>query len=472
VPEPIHVRGLSLRGRLARRFPAGSATGDFLRRGGGRALDVADALATPLTASAGALAFARAWRHGRIGIGNRAFGRRIVMLVVSSLRVDPRVRASAQVLAKAGYEIVVIWPDADPSAPMPAWGDGVRFEPLPARAARFASRYPGILGAEMLRAALRHRPFAFHAHDLNTMPVALIAGRQTGAHVVCDHHEWSAENVAWSRLQGRYTGLPAHARVTNRRLEQLAFRHASAQITVCQPIADEMEQRYVTSTGSASQTMHVIRNIPAISTDGVRTHPNLRTSLALSEAQTLILYQGGVGPTRGLEPVIEALGAAPTCALAIRGPGLEAFAAAYNEIARRVGAANQLHLLPPVPSAEVVAACHGADAGLYTVANLSRSFAYALPNKIFEYLAAGLPVLTADYPEVRRLVVGSGVGAAFAPADPASIASAMRAICDPATRAIMRSRLPALLTTLDPGAEWAKLVALYEALPRTGLRGS
>ena len=223
-----------------------------------------------------------------------------------------------------------------------------------------------------------------------------------------------------------------------------------------------MEARY----GAVRGPVHVIRNIPTLSTGKARPHPNLRTSLGVPDDRTLILYQGGVGPTRGLEPVIEALGAAPGCVLAIRGPGIEAFAGPYNEIARRAGAADRLHLLPPVPSDEVVAACNGTDAGLYTVANLSRSFAWALPNKIFEYLAAGLPVLTADYPVARQLVVEAGVGSAFAPADPASIAAAMREICDPRSRAAMRSRLPALLATLDPQVEWAKLVTLYEVLPR------
>ena len=128
----------------------------------------------------------------------------------------------------------------------------------------------------------------------------------------------------------------------------------------------------------------MIRNIPIAGRGPSVSYPDLRIVLGVQPHETLILYQGGVGRTRGLEPVIEALGLAPTCRLAIRGPAIERFADCYRDIAARAGAGDRLHLLPPVRSAGVVAACNGADAGLYTVTALCKSFTHALPNKVFE----------------------------------------------------------------------------------------
>ena len=80
---------------------------------------------------------------------------------------------------------------------------------------------------------------------------------------------------------------------------------------------------------------------------------------------------------------------------------------------------------PPVPSKDVVAAARGADAGIWTFPALCRNFTFALPNKIFEYLAADLPVLVAHYPEAKRLVLESEVGLTFDPYDPHSIAESI-----------------------------------------------
>src|SRR6202035_5416415 len=88
----------------------------------------------------------------------------------------------------------------------------------------------------------------------------------------------------------------------------------------------------------------------------------------------------------------------------------------------------------------------------------------ALPNKVFEYLTAGLPVLTADYPEVRKLVVENRVGLAFPPTEPVDIAKTIRDMMASGQNKEMSSRIPALLAKLDAGREWQKLVDIYRGL--------
>ena len=123
----------------------------------------------------------------------------------------------------------------------------------------------------------------------------------------------------------------------------------------------------------------------------------------------------------------------------------------------------------PVPSGDVVAAARGADAGIWTLPALCRNFTYALPNKIFEYVASGLPVLAAHYPEAKRLIADHDVGLTFDPYDPRSIAAAInQLIDDPALATRFRTNTSAALQRLDASAEWQKLVALYDDLPRTG----
>ena len=212
--------------------------------------------------------------------------------------------------------------------------------------------------------------------------------------------------------------------------------------------------------------MQLVRNIPSHAEVVPVNSGNLRQHLAIADEQVLILYQGGLGPSRALETLIEALPHAPQTTLVIRGPGMEHFSHAYATLARDLGVSDRLHLLPPVASQDVVAAAQGADLGIYTVAALCKSFTYALPNKVFEYLAAGLPVLTADYPEVRKLLVEGGVGLGFDAADALSIAAAMRRAGDPVLREKLKAAIPGLLAAHQADAEWQKLVTLYNALPR------
>jgi glycosyltransferase involved in cell wall biosynthesis len=96
----------------------------------------------------------------------------------------------------------------------------------------------------------------------------------------------------------------------------------------------------------------------------------------------------------------------------------------------------------------------------------------ALPNKIFEYLAAGVPVLSANYPEARRIVEQNSVGLIFDPYDPVSIAGAIKQLmADSSLRQSFRENASIALANLDADAEWQKLVKIYDALPVTAGQG-
>ena len=183
----------------------------------------------------------------------------------------------------------------------------------------------------------------------------------------------------------------------------------------------------------------------------------------------VVLWQGGTGPTRLLEPVIEALAHYDRFTLVIRGPSLDMFGDEYRALATRLNCSDRLILSPPVPSDDVVAAANGADCGVWTLPNLCKNFSYALPNKVFEYMFSGVPILAADYPEVRRLVNGHQIGVLFDPYDPQSIAAGIRRLNEESGLADgIRRRIPAAAADYDPDREWGKLVTLYTTLADKG----
>lgn len=409
------------------------------------------------------------------GIGAAAAGRAVLMLVVSDLRIDPRVEREARALAAAGYSVTVICPDPTLGAETDLaidWGRDVSIRFIEGVASQYLLARPGFEGGLMFDAAMvaarETAVLAVHAHDLNTCLVGLAVAHQTGAHLVADFHEWTSENVHWDNNSDGWAPYPPGWKDELQALEARILREASEVVTVCDSIADALAEEL-----GGGRRPKVIRNVPALSSAPSRDYPPMKAQLGLSEDRFVLLWQGGTGPTRLIEPIIEALEFAPRCVFVIRGPSLDVFGPNYRAIAERVGAADRLVLLQPVPSRDVVAAARGADAGIWTLPRLCRNFTYALPNKIFEYMASGLALLVADYPEARRMVESHGAGLTFDPYDPRSIAAAINRLIDEPERAErFRGNTAKALVSLNADREWQKLVALYDALPRIEQHGN
>jgi glycosyltransferase involved in cell wall biosynthesis len=391
--------------------------------------------------------------------------RLIVMLVVSDLRHDPRVEREARALADGGFSVKVLFPDYFSGAGGVTldWGRNVEFKPLPANDHLFIYEFPWLLGDALLQAALRERPFAYHCHDLTVGLIGLAAARTTGALCICDFHEWYSENVSWNIRKEAWVPHSGLKRWVYRSAEKLLLRRADAVITVCQSIAGEMRAEL----NPKGEAITVVRNIPQLFVPYAKSY-DIRKEAHVPDDVFLVLWQGGVGPSRMIEPVIEAMAYAPKAVLVIRGPGIDRFAEEYRALADRLGCAARVVCLPPVPSADVVAAARGADAGVWTLPDLCKNFRYALPNKVFEYMASGLPLLCANYPEVRELIDTHHVGLCFDPYDPRSIAEQInRLAADRELATSFRNNTRDALASMDAEREWRKVVDLYERLGKS-----
>lgn len=391
--------------------------------------------------------------------------KKVAMLATSNLRIDPRIEREARALAERGFEVVVICPDiASPpllDGPPLDWGPGVTFDILPANDINFMGWPPYFYSPAMIAATVAHQPFAIHANDLWTAFIGLEAGRQSGAYCVADFHEWSSENVSWNPATEQWCAHDEAMAAAFRELEVLTLRHAAFTITVNDTIARELEKLGGLDEGAVK----VVRNIPKLDAVPTRQYRPLKEELGLSSDKFVVLYQGGTGPSRLLEPIIASLAYAREAYLVIRGPSLDMFGKDYRTLAEAIGVSNRVILQDPVPSRDVVAAAKGADLGIWSLPDISKNFRYALPNKVFEYLAAGLPIAVADYPEPRTIVEAHDCGVTFDPYDPQSIGDAInRMQTDPVRR--MRCALNAskALKEIDADAEWNRYADLYEEL--------
>ena len=214
----------------------------------------------------------------------------------------------------------------------------------------------------------------------------------------------------------------------------------------------------------------VVYNTPARWAPVPEPPDKLRRAAGLPSGTPIALYHGAFSAHRGLEELAEAM----------LEPGMEAVHTVYlgygslehtlRELAADPRYQGRLHVLKAVSPDELPGWVTTADVGVMAIQASTLNHRLSSPNKLFESIATGLPVVVSDFVEMRRIVLDDPdgpLGAVCDPADPASIAAAIRSILDlgPAGRADLRRRcLRAAHDRWNWQTESAKLVGLFDSL--------
>lgn len=380
----------------------------------------------------------------------------VVMLVRNPYTHDTRVEKEARALREAGYRVTVV-ADAAPGLPGRESRDGVRV----LRVDQPLRRFPGIrflaTTAARILTLLRTDADVFHAHDTNALEAVGVAALRRGVPYVYDSHElWLGRSN-----RGRRHLYFALSNVYYAMVERFFIPRAAAHITVSPPIARWLEKRY------GLERVELVGNFPERPDAPVqpRTVRDLPGGERIPPAAPIVLYLGGLLEGRGLEPLIEALVSLPGVHLVTLGSG--ALRPVLEALAKRLGVDDRVHLLDPVPSDDVVAYSMSATVGVSANGLTCLSYELSLPNKLFQYMAAGIPVVAADYPQFREVVIDHGAGLLADTTDPTSLAQAIgEIIAEPERAAEMGRRgRAAVLETYHWDRAGDALRAIYRSLP-------
>jgi glycogen synthase len=320
---------------------------------------------------------------------------RLLMLTAGDPASDPRARRAAAAARSAGYDVVSVGGSSGPAR--------VR---VPSRAARGFGRALRLARTTLAlrRAGLRAGSFdVVHAHDFATLPAGrLLASR--GARLVYDAHEIYADQEP---------DAPRLDRALVRLLEGPLARRADAVLTVSEPIADELH----TTLRLAAKPL-VVLSCPA----RIDIEPAPR-----GEGPLLALYQGAMGPGRRLEDLVVAARHAEGVRLTARVPG----APDLDGVKRA----------EPVEPDELVEAAASFHVGLVINRPVTRNDELVLPNKLFEYLMAGLAVVVPRLPGLAPLVEREKVGLTYEAGRPEQLGAILTELArDPMSLADMRAR--------------------------------
>jgi glycosyltransferase involved in cell wall biosynthesis len=255
-----------------------------------------------------------------------------------------------------------------------------------------------------------------HAMAYMGIPIGLDLGRRDGAAVVYDARDIyvDAANVA---------RLPGPARRVFLAVERRWARRASRVATVNEPYAEVMERRFGVARPLIVMNCSYRRDLPAVP-------PRLfHERLGLDQGVRVVLYQGGFSRDRGIEQLIEALPSLPSdTILALLGYG-----SLQDELERRAtepALAGRLFVLAAVSPDELLDWVGSADVVAMPIQPSTLNHRLTTPNKLFEAMAAGVPVVASDLPGMAGIVRETGCGVLCDPTSPAAIAAAIRSILD------------------------------------------
>jgi glycosyltransferase involved in cell wall biosynthesis len=376
------------------------------------------------------------------------------MLVRNQFTHDSRVEKEARTLIAAGYRVTVV-ADAGVGLPSRERRDGIDVR----RVGRRLGDVPGLRflvhEARLARALRALRPDILHAHDSNALIAVGWAARSLGVPFVYDAHDlWLGRpRRERSRL---YFALN---QLLYRVVERVLVPRAAATLTVSEPIARHLRRRY------RLLRVHLVPNYPE--PDSGAERGDLRSLVgggSIGNRGAVVLYLGGLMAGRGLEGLVDAIGLARSSDLVLLGDG--PLAADLLRRAAASGAADRVHLLAPVAPELVTAYAASADVGVSPIVPSSLNYRYSLPNKLFQYMAAGLPVVASDLPQVREVVDGARCGLVVDTTRPSEIAAAIeRLAADPdEARAMGRRGRAAVEQRFNWSVAGAVLVRAYAEL--------
>ena len=266
------------------------------------------------------------------------------------------------------------------------------------------------------------QPDVIHAHDMHVLGVAVRAARRArndgrDVRVVYDAHEYVAGLAAYGSRTPRYLAGWAD-------LEAEYIRDADRVITVGPALAEAIAERYALPAQPS-----VVLNAPARH-DADAGGESVRSAAGLAPDVPLAVYSGGLTQVRGVHLAIEALRELPGVHLAVVCvPHRDTwFARQLRSRAVELEVSGRVHFVDPVGPDRVVAFLRSADVGVHPMVGGFANHEMALPNKLFEYIHAGLPLVVTNLRQLGSFVREHGIGESFTSGDASDLAATLRRV--------------------------------------------
>lgn len=328
---------------------------------------------------------------------------RVLMLVSNDLTSDQRVHRVCSTLQAAGYTVEVVGralPDSRPLAP----------RPYCTRRLRLWFRRKAWFYLELNLALFRYGLFrtvaAVHANDLDTLPAGWALAKLKRVPLVYDAHEIFTEVP-------ELISRPGVRRIWQW-LERRLVPHADLAFTV--------------NTALVRWYANAYPNVPFQALYNLPFRQILEPEQHTPQPKRIILYQGSVNLGRGVELMIDSVDYWPNdWVLWIIGEGDE-YNACRARVSKHAYEPTRVVFWGKLPFEELAPLTRQAWIGLSLEEDLGLNYRYATPNKVFDYIQAGVPVVVSQLPEMQQIIEEHDVGWVLKDRTPKGLFNCLRTI--------------------------------------------
>jgi glycosyltransferase involved in cell wall biosynthesis len=395
---------------------------------------------------------------------NRDKMKRVCMLVFTSLNPDPRVWKESRTLALQGFDVTIL-AIRRKGQRKDEWIDGFRIS-------RIFSDYPlklrnvfAMLKAwtEYIFFLLDRKRIPFdicHCHDPDTLLFGYAISMKDRAILIYDAHEFFLDFMP--PMKRPLIGLLKEMNhFLTRILPERVF------ISRCHYV--------ITVNASISRLMKASYHLKERPTFLLNTLPYEKEVKELENTQHVsqngkkfILFQGVISWDRQIERIIEIMpNLDKSITLRLRGPISPQYRQELSDLAKKKGVYDRIEF-GQVPYHDLIKETARNDVGICLLEPKSLSYKYSLPNKFFEYIFAGIPVIVSDLPEMKKITKQFQIGEVVDINDPNEMISGIRKVLGKASTNWYRDRLALARKALCWENEEGKLIDIYRRISSFG----
>ncbi|GHU67145.1 glycosyl transferase [Bacteroidia bacterium] len=311
---------------------------------------------------------------------------KITVSVTNDLVTDQRVHKVCNTLIQNGYYVKLIGRKFRKSANINREYNTHRMRLFFNRSFLFYAEY----NVRLFFYLLFDKADIYLSNDTDTLVANYLASKIRRKSLVFDAHEMFPEMpevIHRPLVKAVWTGI-----------ENWIFPRLKHCYTVCLSIADIYNQKY-------GINMQVVRNIPVSKFVKISAKD---AAIPKTPNTKILLYQGAVNIGRGIEWVIDAMPYLEDCVFYVVGSG--DILAKLKRKVRSMQLEEKVIFTGRVPFEQLPAYTACADIGINLLENRGLNYYYSLPNRIFDFIRAHIPVLSVDFPEIRRIVAEYDIG--------------------------------------------------------------
>ncbi len=322
--------------------------------------------------------------------------------VINDLVTDNRVNKSCMALIECGYDVTLVGRKLSNSLPIPNWTfKTIRLKMIFKKGPLFYFFF----NLRLFFVGLINKTDLFYANDLDTLAPMFLLSKLKKKPLIYDSHELFCEvpELKSSRIKKSIW----------QKLEGYIIPKLQTCITVNVSIAKIYEAKY-------NVPFYIIRNISDFDQTFI---PKSRVQLSLPEDKKIILLQGaGINVDRGAEELIDAMEFVQNAVLYIIGSG-DVWENLKQKVSFNKSIQNKVVLINKLPKSELINYTFNADIGLSIDKNTNLNYLYSLPNKIFDYIQAEIPILASRLPEIENIILQYKIGDFIDDHNPKTIAN-------------------------------------------------